>query len=233
MRKAVGLILVGLIRVTVATGALAQPADARPSIAIADVAITPGGWTLPPPQLSATIVELMMNELVASDRFHLYDGQWLVPEDEAGGHAELSRLRAAAAERHMDYIVLGRLTAFTSERARRGFGGVVPLPFIGGFSRERSQVKVSLAFRVVDVRTGEIVASATGDGIGQRRSTTGGGVGVVHGFPIGALVGAAQAHSARDAMLDEAVRQAVHAAALELARRAPPPPGDPGVEMMA
>jgi hypothetical protein len=70
-RRTIGLVLVGLIRVTVATGAMAQPADARPSVAIADVAITPGGWTLPPPQLSATIVELMMNELVASERFHL------------------------------------------------------------------------------------------------------------------------------------------------------------------
>jgi curli biogenesis system outer membrane secretion channel CsgG len=224
-RRTIGLMLVGLIRVTVATGAMAQPADARPSIALADVAITPGGWTLPPPQLSATIVELMMNELVASDRFHLYDGQWLVPEEEAGGHADLSRLRAAAAGRHMDYIVLGRLTAFTSERGRKGFGGVVPLPLIGGFSRERSQLKVSLAFRIVDVRTGEIVASAAGDGLGQRHTTSGGGFGVVHGLPIGAIAGAAQAHSARDAMLDEAVRLAVHAAALELARRPLPLPG--------
>jgi curli biogenesis system outer membrane secretion channel CsgG len=225
VRRTIGLILVGLIRVTAATGAIAQPADARPSMALADVAITPGGWTLPPPQLSATIVELMMNELVASERFHLYDGQWLVPEEEAGGHADLSRLRAAAAGRRMDYIVLGRLTAFSSEHGRKGFGGVVPLPLIGGFARERTQLKVSLAFRIVDVRTGEIVASAAGDGIGQRHTTSGGGFGVVHGLPIGAIAGAAQAHSARDAMLDEAVRLAVHAAALELARRPLPLPG--------
>jgi curli biogenesis system outer membrane secretion channel CsgG len=222
-RKLIGLVVVGLVRVTLATAALAQEAQARPSLAIADVAITPGGWTLPPPQLSATIVELMMNELVSSERFHLYDGQWLVPEDEAGGHADLRRLREAAAARHMDYVVLGRLTAFSSERSRKGFGGVVPLPFIGGFSRDRTQLKVSLAFRIVDVRTGEIVASAAGDGVGQRHTTAGGGFGVIHGLPIGALAGAAQAHSARDAMLDEAVRQAVHAAALELALRPLPP----------
>jgi curli biogenesis system outer membrane secretion channel CsgG len=223
--RLVGVLIVGLVRVTVATMATAQEAQARPSVAIADVAVTPGGWTLPPPQLSATIVELMMNELVASERFHLYDGQWLVPDDEAGGHADLVRLRAAAAERHMDYIVLGRLTAFTSERSRKGFGGVVPLPLIGGFSRERSQLKVSLAFRIVDVRTGEIVASAEGDGVGLRRSTAGGGFGVVHGLPIGAIAGAVQSHTARDAMLDEAVHKAVHAVALELSRRALPVPG--------
>jgi curli biogenesis system outer membrane secretion channel CsgG len=218
-----GAILVGLIRVTIATGAMAQPADARPSVAIADVAITPGGWTLPPPQMSGTIVELMLNELVSSQKFHLYDGQWLVPESEAGGHADLGRLRAAAAERRVDYLVLGRLTGFSSEQKRKGFGGALPLPFfLGGFSRDQTQVRVSMTFRLVDVRTGEIVASVSGDGIGRRRTTAGGGFGVIHGIPIGAIAGAARAHSARDAMLEEAVRMAVHNAALELAQRSLP-----------
>ncbi len=222
-RKLIGALVVGLCRVTVATGAMAQDAQARPSVAIADVAITPGGWTLPPPQLSATIVELMMNELVASERFHLYDGQWLVPESDAGGHADLERLRAAAAGRHMDYLVLGRLTAFTSGHKKKGFGGAIPVPFlIGGFSRDQAQLKVTIAFRIVEVRTGEIVASASGDGVGVRRSTAIGGFGVVHGLPLGAIAGAVRAHSERDAMLDEAVRMAVHAAAADLARRALP-----------
>jgi hypothetical protein len=164
-KRLIGVLVVGLMRVTVATGAMAQEAAARPSVAIADVAITPGGWTLPPPQLSATIVELLMNELVSSQRFHLYDGQWLVPESEAGGHADLARLRAAAAEQRVDYLVLGRLTGFSSERKKKGFGGVVPLPLIGGFSRDQSQLRVSMAFRVVDVRTGDVVASVSGDGM--------------------------------------------------------------------
>src|SRR3954471_2927720 len=119
-RRLIGAVLVGMIRVTIATGALAQDAAARPTMAIADIAVTPGGWTLPPPQLSGTIVELMMNELVASQRFVLYDGQWLVPESEAGGSVNLERLRAAAEERHLDYLVLGRLTAFTAEHMKKG-----------------------------------------------------------------------------------------------------------------
>jgi curli biogenesis system outer membrane secretion channel CsgG len=222
-RKLIGAILVGIIRVTVATGAMAQDAAARPSVAIADVAVTPGGWTLPPPQLSATIIEMMMGELVSSQRFHLYDGQWLVPEDEAGGHADLQRLRAAAAERRVDYLVLGRLTAFSNEQKKKGFGGAIPVPFIlGGFSRQQAQLHVALSFRIVDVRSGEVVASASADGFGLRRSTAGGAFGVVHGLPIGAIAGTVRAHSARDAMLDEAVRMAVHGAALELAQRSLP-----------
>src|SRR3954452_15719429 len=168
-RRMIGMLVVGMIRVTVATGAMAQDAQARPSVAIADVAISPGGWTLPPPQLSSTIVELMMNELESSHRFHLYDGQWLVPEPDAGGPVNLERLRAAAAERHVDYLVLGRLTGFSTEQNKKGFGGAVPVPFIlGGFSRDQTQLRVSIGFRIVDVRTGEIVASAAGDGIGRR-----------------------------------------------------------------
>jgi curli biogenesis system outer membrane secretion channel CsgG len=222
-RRLIGVLVVGLIRISVASVALAQNADARPAVAIADVAVAPGGWTLPPPELSATIVELMMNELVSSQRFHLYDGQWLVPESEAGGHVDLQRLRAAAVERRVDFIVLGRLTAFSSEQQKKGFGGVLPTPFaIGGFSRNRAQLKVSMSFRVVDVRSGEVVASVSGDGIGHRRATALGGLGVVHGLPIGFIAAAARAHSARDAMLDEAVRMAVHGAALELEQRALP-----------
>src|SRR3982751_7123771 len=102
-RNLVGAMVVGLLRVTVATGAMAQDAAARPAIAIADVAVSPGGWTLPPPQISSTIVELMMNELVTSQRFRVYDGQWLVPESEMG-HANLERLRAAAGGRDVDYV---------------------------------------------------------------------------------------------------------------------------------
>ena len=97
-RRLIGLLVVGVVRVALATGALAQEAQARPSVAIADVAITPGGWTLPPPQLSATIIEMMMGELVASERFHVYDGQWLVPEREAGGPSE-SRAPARGRDR--------------------------------------------------------------------------------------------------------------------------------------
>src|SRR4051794_16662682 len=100
-RRLIGVLVVGLIRVTVATVATAQSADARPAIAIADVAVAPGGWTLPPPQLSATIVDLMLNELVSSQRFHIYDGQWLVPESDTGDRIDLARLRAAATERRI------------------------------------------------------------------------------------------------------------------------------------
>jgi len=220
-RRLTGVVLVGIILVVVVTGAIAQEVSARPAVAIADVAITPGGWTLPPPQLSGTIIELMMNELVASQRFHLYDGQWLVPESEAGGHTNLERLRAAAAERRVDYLVLGSLTAFSTEDKKKRYGGVIPTPFLlGSMTKQQAQLRVELTFRIVDVRTGEVIATASGDGIGIRRATgvaAGGVVGRAVPFPVGALA-VARLPAARDAMLDEALRQAVHNAAQSLAK---------------
>jgi curli biogenesis system outer membrane secretion channel CsgG len=225
-RKLIGAVLVGIIRVTVATGAMAQDAAARPNLAIADVAVTPGGWTLPPPQLSATIIEMMMGELVASERFHVYDGQWLVPEAEAG-RVNLERLRAAATERRVDYLVLGSLTAFSTEHKKKRVGGLIPTPFLlGGVSKQQALLRVQLTFRIVDVRTGEIVATATGEGTGIRRATgvaVGGVLGRAYPLPVGMLA-AAKLPSARDAMLDEAVKQAVHGVAIELARRPLPMP---------
>jgi len=217
-RRLIGAVLVGLIRVTVATAAVAQDAQARPSLAIADVSVAPGSWTLPPPQLSSAIIDLMTNELVASQRFRVYDGQWLVPEQEAG-HADLERLRAAASERGVDYLVLGSLTGFSSENKKRRVGGIFPKPFLlGGYSRDQAQLKVSLSFRIVDVRTGEVVTTSLGEGVGVRKNRSLGGGGIVHGLPVGALVGAARAAFSRDAMLDDALKQAIHNAALALAR---------------
>src|SRR5918995_72260 len=153
----VSVVTIRLVAVGVVT---AQEVAIRPSIAIADVAITPGGWTLPPPQLSAAIVELLMGELVSSQRFAVYDGQWLVPESEIG-RPNLERLRAAAAERRVDYVVVGSLTTFANEQKKKRFGGLVPKPLVlGGFSRDHAQLKVSMSFRLVDVRTGLIVATA-------------------------------------------------------------------------
>jgi curli biogenesis system outer membrane secretion channel CsgG len=217
-RRLIGLAAVVLLRVTVATGALAQEASARPSIAIADVGIAAGGWTLPPPQISASIVELMMNELVSSQRFRAYDGQWLVPEVEIG-RANLERLRAAAAERHMDYIVVGSVTSFSNEQRKKRGLGILPTPFfLGGFAKQQQLLKVSLTFRIVDVRTGEVVSSVHGEGIGTRRSTSGGAAGFVKTLPLGGLHVSSAPPSARDAMLDEAVRQAVRNAAIALAQ---------------
>ena len=192
---------------------MAQEVAIRPSIAIADVAITPGSSTLPPPHIAGTIVELMMAQLVASQRFQVYDGQWLVPTDDAG-QPNLAQLRAAAAEHNVDYLLLGRVTAFDTDHKKRRFGGLLPKPrLLGALTRDYSHVRLGLSFRLVDVRTGEIVSTASGDGVSTRRGLKIGGGGLVKGLPIGVLSSTTRAVLPRDAMLSEALIRAVQWAA--------------------
>jgi curli biogenesis system outer membrane secretion channel CsgG len=216
-RALFGLASVFAIRLVAVGVVTAQEVAIRPSVAIADVAITPGSSTLPPAHIGGAIVELMMAQLVASQRFQVYDGQWLVPTNEAG-QPNLAQLRAAAAEHNVDYLVLGRVTAFDTDQKKRRFGGLLPKPLLlGALTRDYSQVRIGLSFRLVDVRTGEIVSTASGDGVSTRRGLKIGGGGLVKGLPVGALVNTTRAALPRDAMLSEALIRAVQWAAKGLA----------------
>jgi curli biogenesis system outer membrane secretion channel CsgG len=204
-----------------AVRSLAQEAP-KPTVAIADVAVSPGAWTLPPPQLGAAIIQLLVDELVSARQFHVFDGEWLVPESETGGRVNVQRLREAATAKQVDYIVLGAVTAFSTSTNVSRAGGILPRPMgMGGYSRSGTQTAVAINFRIVDVRTGEIVTTAAAQGIGKRHSTGLGLLGIFRGLPL-PIAAAAASHDvhARDAMLDEALRAAVHNAAQTLAQGA-------------
>ena len=203
------------------TSAAAQPRE-LPRVAIADFEVTPTGSTLPPPQLGVTLAQLMLHRLVDATQFHVYDPQFL----RAAGSASRSRqaeaaLRADAREAGVDYLVLGAVTQFSMEQKQRGFGGgglIHGLPIGGLGGRQTNSLCVSIMVRVVDVRTGEVVTTATGIGDGKRSRITAGALAAA--LPI---VGAFSRGSsnARDAQLAEATRQAVDAAAVGLVSAAP------------
>jgi curli biogenesis system outer membrane secretion channel CsgG len=202
--------------VVLASTAAAQPRD-LPKVAIADFEVAPSGSTLPPPHLGATMAQLMLHRLVDATQFHVYDPQFL----RAAASASRSRqaeeaLRADAREAGVDYLVLGSVTQFSIEQRQRGFGGgglIHGLPIGGLGGRQTSSLCVSVMVRVVDVRTGEIVTTATGIGDGRRSRVTAGALAaalpIVGGFSRGST-------NARDAQLAEATRQAVDEAAVGL-----------------
>jgi curli biogenesis system outer membrane secretion channel CsgG len=205
--------------VLLVNGAAAQPRE-LPRVAIADFEVTPSGSMLPPPQLGATLAQLMLHRLVAATQFHVYDPQFL----RAAGSASRSRqaeaaLRADAREAGVDYLVLGSVTQFSMEQKQRGFGGgglIHHLPIGGLGGRQTSSLCLSIVVRVVDVRTGEVVTTTTAEGRGKRKGTALGLLSVVHGLPIGGGGSSHFSPSSRDAMLDEAVRDAVRGAAAAL-----------------
>jgi hypothetical protein len=73
----------------VANAAAAQPRE-LPRVAIADFTVAPSGSTLPPPQLGATMAQLMLHRLVDATQFHVYDPQFL--------HSAASASRSRQAE---------------------------------------------------------------------------------------------------------------------------------------
>jgi curli biogenesis system outer membrane secretion channel CsgG len=211
---------------TVLLVAAAVPAAAQslelPRIAIADFEVSPSGSTLPPPHLGATMAQLMLHRLVGATQFHVYDPQFLRNAASASRSRQAEEmLRADARGAGVDYLVLGSVTQFSMEQKQRGFGGgglIHRLPIGGIGGRQTSSLCVSILVRVVDVRTGEVVTTATGIGDGRRTRVTAGalvsmlpGVG---GFSSGSS-------NARDAQLAEATRQAVDAAAVGLVNAAP------------
>jgi len=188
--------------------------DGRPTVAIVGFDAAPGGWVLPPPQLGMTLADLMMDRLVSANAFHVLDGQWL------SRTRAIDQLRASARAAGVDYLVLGSITRFSTDTGQRTIGGGgFRLPILGAFHRRKTQMVVSIVARVVDVRTGEIVASSTGEGIASRKNVGLGGLGF-GGVP-GALAVANAAVQSRDALLDEAVQRCVASAARGLLAAAP------------
>ena len=80
----------------------------------------------------------------------------------------------------------------------------------------------ALTARIVDVRTGEVVATATGQGSATRTKLALGGLGLVRAGGAGGLSnGSLSPTEFRDAQLDEAIQRSVAAAADGLVRAAP------------
>jgi Curli production assembly/transport component CsgG len=199
-------------------GATAQH---RPQLAVVAFDATPGGWTVPPPHVGATIAELMLDQLMALGSYQIVDGQWLEPDGQGSrDRAAMARLLSNAEESGVDFVLLGSVTRLTSEKRHRGLGGAgFRLPFLGGGRRDRQELVVSLAVRIVEVRTGLIVASALGQGSSSRSNLALGGLGLCRGG--GAAGYSAGSSGARDALLAEAIQRSVAEAAEGLLKAAP------------
>ncbi len=209
-----------LVTSFLATGALrAQAADPHgetPTLAVVDFEVTPGGWTLPPPQVGATVADLLLDQLVAAAPYRVLDGLWLQPDGARQNRGRgFESLRQAAEASSVDYLVLGSVTRFSAETMRRSLGGGgFGAPLVGGYGRQTNELVVSLSARIVDVRTGEVVTTGIGNGTARRRRITLGLLGFLH-LP-GAAAFSSGGTASRDAQLDEALRSAVAATARSL-----------------
>lgn len=217
MRALHMLLAIGLLAGLPASSA----GEDRAQLAIVAFDATASGWTLPPPRIGETVAELMLDQLGSLGTYQIVDGQWLEPAGQGSrDEAAMTRLLTSAERSGVDYVVLGSITRFSNEKRHRRLGGAAfVLPLLGGGVRERHELVVSLMARIVDVRTGRVVATATADGSASRTRRSLGGLspfrrGGIGGFSSGSA-------SAREALLAEAIRAAVAEAARQLMARAP------------
>jgi hypothetical protein len=209
-----------VVWVVLASGMAASAQD-KPQLAIVAFDATPGGWTVPPPHVGATIAELMLDRLMALGTYQIVDGQWLEPEGQGSrDRAAMARLLSNAEESGVDFVLLGSVTRFTTEKRHRGLGGGgFRLPLLGGGRRDRQELVVSLAVRIVEVRTGRVVASAVGQGSSSRSNLVIGGLGLFRRGGAGGY--SAGSSGARDTLLAEAIQRSVAQAAEGLLKAAP------------
>src|SRR5262245_40785674 len=190
-----------------------QETTRRATLAIVEFDTAPGGWTLPPHELGSTLSQLMLDRLVSSGQYHVVDAGWLT-RGVRNRDAILAAIRDGAVEHSIDYVVLGSVVRFSNESRRHAGGLVLPLaaavatrglalPLIGAFQHNRSELVLAVTVRVVDVRTGEVVTTATGQGVASRQKLGAGGIGGVGGAGYGTAPA-----DYRDAVVAEAAAEA-------------------------
>ena len=220
------LLLGGMLVMAPARPAAAQrpepapPAAGRPTLAVAEFETDRTAW-MPPPSLGITLAELLADRLVGSGLFRVMETGWLVEPGEDRPRLPPGVLRARADRAGIEYLVLGSVTRFSTEKKQHGLGGgglVAPILF--GHRGSQSESVIGLTVRVVDVRSGEVVATATAEGAGTRRSISLGALGAIASRP-GGFGFSSGASNSREAQLDEALQDAVALAGDSLIKSAP------------
>ncbi len=212
---------------TVPPAAAVQPA--KPMVTVADFATDRTGW-MPPPGFGTTLAEVLTDRLIAAGTYRVMDRSWLTASLDDPNRPSLAALIDRAAAAHVDYLVLGSVTRFSIEKRSSNTGGIVPLPLVGGLiHKEQTEYVVGLTIRVVDVGTGEVVATSTAEQGATDRSTSGGGIVVVAHVPIAGGKGSS-ATGFQDRLVNVAFQQAVTEAAEKLVAASlishPPHPKD-------
>jgi curli biogenesis system outer membrane secretion channel CsgG len=182
-------------------------------VVVADLDTDRTGW-VPSPRLGATLAELLTDRLVSSGHYRLLDRETVAALAGNRGAVPFAVLRDRAAAAGGDYLIVGAVTRFSTERQRKTGVGLLPVPIVGGLVRKNKvEFVIGLTLRVVDVRTGEVVATAATEGGAATQNSSGAGIAVVGlPVPIGGG-GGSSATGVQDRLLDAAIAQAIDAAA--------------------
>jgi curli biogenesis system outer membrane secretion channel CsgG len=217
IRRASRIVMPAAACLVLASGAAAQPSPAaRPpsTFIVAPFDTSRTGW-MPPPRLGETLAELLAAHLATGGDVRVIDPVWL-PASSGPTADTTARVFERAQHAGVDYVVLGSVTRLSIERQSSSRAGLLPVPIAGGLVRkQKTETVLGLTARVVDVRTGQIVGSATSQGGGTHQNTSGGGLAVIGKLPL-LGGGGSSATGFQDRLLDEAVQEAIAVVAGEI-----------------
>jgi curli biogenesis system outer membrane secretion channel CsgG len=203
----------------VATPARAQGGSSRPTVAILDLdygAIQhwwEGNW-----DIGKGVADLIVDGLVEDGSFRMIERKRLdaILAEQNFSNSDRADPSAASVAKigkalGVKYLIVGSITKFGTEKKGMSVGG-------GGFGRiggaigavgtQKGKANVAITVRMIDSSTGEIMASAKGDGTSQRSGLMLGGGGAGSGG--GGAGGFSMTSSDyRDTILGEATEAAV------------------------
>jgi curli biogenesis system outer membrane secretion channel CsgG len=206
-----------------ATPAAAQ--SSRPTVAVLNFDYgTIEHWWSGNQDIGQGISDLLVDELVNDGSFRMIERKRLdaILAEQNFSNSERAdpsakTLAQVGKALGVKYLIVGSVTKFGTEKSNKSFGG-------GGFGSKfgvgevgtaKGKANVAIAARIIDTTTGEIMASAKGDGTSKRSGLLLGGAG---GGGGGAGVGRIEfgASDFRDTILGEATDAAVKATAAKI-----------------
>ena len=217
------LLIAALIGVAAAMPAAAQ--TTRPSIAVLSFDYgTIQRWWSGTYDIGQGISDMIVDELVNDGSFRVFERQRLntllaeqnfQESDRVDPSAKLAKIGKMLG---VKYVVAGSVTKFGTEQSNKGVGagGFGYGGFgIGNVGTSKGKANVAITARIIDVETGEIMATAKGDGTSKRSGFLLGGAGGGGGGGGGGVIDFSSSNF-HDTILGEATEAAVKATVAKL-----------------
>jgi len=228
MRVAIrsGLILSGLLlAITVLSGAVAAQ-FARPTVAVLNFDYgTVQKWWSGNQDIGEGISDMLVDELVNDGSFRVIERKRLdaILAEQNFSNSERAdpnakTLAAVGKALGVKYLIVGSITKFGTEASNKKVGGGM---FGGGkfglgsVGKSEGKANVAITARIIDTSTGEIMASAKGQGTSKRSGLLLGGAGGGGGGGGGGMLDFS-ASDFHDTILGEATEAAVKQTAEKL-----------------
>jgi curli biogenesis system outer membrane secretion channel CsgG len=226
VRACVRIVTCGLVlAVGMAAGAPGVAQTKRPTIAVLGFEYgTIQKWWSGTQDIGEGISDLIVDELVNDGSFRVIERKRLdaVLAEQNFSNSERADPSAKTVAQlgkalGVKYLVVGSITKFGTEQSNKSFGGggYGSAYGLGQVGTAKGKANVAITARIIDTSTGEIMASAKGDGTSKRSGLLlAGGGGGGGGGGLGRIEFGAS--DFKDTILGEATEAAVKATSLKL-----------------